>query len=221
MPQSDTTCWTMIRSAAAGDPVARNRFARVYLPVVRAYLVARWRAVPHPPDIDDAAQDVFVQCFRNGGLLEKVDSEGRGGFRAFLFGSARNVARKHENRAGTAEHLPDRLPADDTGPEQAFDRAWVRALLKEAWRVQEERAKAAGPAAARRLHLLRLRFGDGLPVREIARRWGEDPARLHHEYATAREEFRSALREVIAFHHPRATPGELERACVELLEAVG
>jgi hypothetical protein len=31
-----------------------------------------------------------------------------------------------------------------------------------------------------------------------------DAARLHHEYATARDEFRAALRTVVAFHHPAA-----------------
>ncbi|MBX9578727.1 MAG: hypothetical protein K2X87_00320, partial [Gemmataceae bacterium] len=69
----EPTCWTLIRDAAGGDQAARDRFARVYLPVVRAYLVARWRAAPRPPDADDAAQDVFVECFRAGGLLEKAD----------------------------------------------------------------------------------------------------------------------------------------------------
>ena len=38
MPAPDATCWTLIRDAAAGDPAARDRFARAYLPAVRAYL---------------------------------------------------------------------------------------------------------------------------------------------------------------------------------------
>jgi len=33
----------MIRGAAAGEVAERERFARRYIPVVRAYLVARWR----------------------------------------------------------------------------------------------------------------------------------------------------------------------------------
>jgi DNA-directed RNA polymerase specialized sigma24 family protein len=221
MPSPDATCWTMIHAAADGDPAARDRFARVYLPVVTTYLVARWRGVPHAPDPDDAAQDLFVECFRPGGLLGKADADRPGGFRAFLLGAARNVARRHEDRRRSAGRLPDDLPADDTGPAEAFDRAWARALLKEAVRVQEERAKEAGPVVDRRVQLLRLRFGDGLPIRDIAKRWGEDPAGLHREYATAREEFRSALRAVIAFHHPGATPAEVERVSGELLGAIG
>ena len=96
MTSPDVTCWSMIRDAAGGDPAARERFARVYLPVVKAYLAARWRAAKH--DADDAAQDVFVECFRVGGILEKADPERDGGFRTFLLGAVRNVARRHETR---------------------------------------------------------------------------------------------------------------------------
>src|SRR5262245_50868896 len=137
MTSPDTTCWTLINDAAGGDPAARERFAAVYLPVVRAYLAARWRAVPHRPDADDAAQDVFVECFRAGGRLEKADAGRNGGFRAFLLGAARNVARRHEDRRRPAAPLPADLPADDSDPAEAFDRAWARALMREAGRVQQ------------------------------------------------------------------------------------
>jgi RNA polymerase sigma-70 factor (ECF subfamily) len=214
----DATCWTLIRGAAGGDPAARDRFARIYLPVVRAYFAARWCG---RRDVDDAAQDVFVECFRAGGLLEKVDPRRPGGFRAFLLGAARNVARRHEARKQFDARLPADLPADDTGPEHAFDRAWARALLREAAAVQQRSAEQASPAAVRRVQLLRLRFGDGLPIRGIAARWGEDPAKLHHEYATARDEFRAALRDVVAFHHPGASNGDVDRACADLLGLLG
>jgi RNA polymerase sigma factor (sigma-70 family) len=218
MPSPDDfTCWTLIRGAADGDPAARDRFARVYQPVVAAYLAARWRGRP----TDDAVQDVFVECFRAGGILEKADPGRGGGFRAFLLGAARNVARRHVARPRPAAELPPDLPADDTGPEQAFDRAWARALLKEAARAQERAAAGAGPAAVRRVELLRLRFRDGLPIRDIAARWGEDAAKLHHEYATARDEFRRALADVVAFHLPGASAGEVGRACGDLLALLG
>jgi len=217
MSSPDATCWTLIRDAAGGDPAARERFARAYLPAVRAYLTARWRG---RHSVEDAAQDVFVECFKVGGLLDKAD-RGHGGFRAFLFSAVRHVAQRYEKPARPVGSLPDALPADDTGPAAAFDRAWARALLREAARAQEEAATRAGPPAIRRVQLLRLRFHDGLPIREIARLWGEDPARLHHEYATAREEFRAALRGVVAFHNPTAPPGELDRLAAELLGSLG
>src|SRR6185503_16207330 len=89
--------------------------------------------------------------------------------------------------------LPNSLPADDTGPEVAFDRAWARALLREAAAVQQQSAERAGAVAVRRVQLLRLRFHECLPIRDIARLRGEDAAKLHHDYATARDEFRRVL----------------------------
>ena len=80
---------------------------------------------------------------------------------------------------------------------------------------------SAGSEAGRRVHLLRLRFHDGLPIRDIAERWGMDAAKLHHEYATAREEFRAALRAVVAFHHPDAPSSELDQRATDLLALLG
>lgn len=97
------------------------------------------------------------------------------------------------------------------------ERAVIEGLLREAAAAQQRAADQAGPAAMRRVRLLQLRFQDGLPIRVIAARWGEDAAKLHHEYATARREFRNALRAVVGFHHPDAVSSELDRACAELL----
>lgn len=221
MPDSEATCWTLIHDAARGDRAARDRFGRVYLPVARTYFAARWRGSTQSPSVDDAAQDLFVECFRSGGLLEKVDVDRPGGFRAFLLGAARNVARRHESRQRPNNPLPDEIPGDDSGPAEAFDKAWARALLREAASVQHRSADQSGAAAVRRVQLLRLRFHEGFPIRDIAKRWNEDPAKLHHEYATARDEFRAALKEVVAFHHPGAPAGELDRLAAELLALVG
>jgi hypothetical protein len=43
MSASESTCWTVIRAAAAGSSKDRDELARRYLSVVRAYLSARWR----------------------------------------------------------------------------------------------------------------------------------------------------------------------------------
>ncbi len=212
----------MIRDAAAGDPAQRERFARVYEPVVRAYLAARWHTAG--ADLDDAVQDVFVECFRQGGVLERADPGRPGGFRAFLYGVVRNVARRAEARRHRrdeprGEEL-DAMAADEESLSKVFDRAWAKALMREAARLQQEEATRKGEGAVRRVELLQLRFHDGLPIRAIAERWGEDAARLHHEYARAREEFRAALHEVLAFHHP-GSPADVERACAELLALLG
>lgn len=210
---SESTCWTVIRGAAAGREDAREEFARRYLPIVRSYLGARWRGSPLIHELEDAVQEVFVACFTS--VLDRADSARPGGFRAYFYGMVRNVAREHERRrARGKERQPTssfELPADDEdGLSTLFDRAWAMSLLEQAVELHRKRAKG------KRVELLRLRFEEGLPIREIAKRWDVEPAWLHKEYARARDEYRAALAEVVAFHHP-GTPGEVDRECARLL----
>jgi DNA-directed RNA polymerase specialized sigma24 family protein len=212
MTPPDATCWTLIHAAAGGDRTARNAFARIYEPIAKAYFAARWKQARH--SLDDAVQDVFVECFKTDGVLHKVIDQQPDGFRGYFHGVLRNIALRHEAKR-QAVPLPPEQPADDTSLSVAFDKAWARAILKEAARVQAENAK--DERAKKRLALLQLRFSEGLPIRDIAARWNEDAAKLHHEYATAREEFRAALLTVLAFHQPTASPAQLEATSRELL----
>src|SRR6516164_10731447 len=98
MSTPESTCWTVIRAAAAGSPADREELAHRYLAVVRAYLGARWRGSPLRPDLDDAVQEVFVECFRQGGAVEAAAAGRVPSFRAFLYGVVRNVARRFESR---------------------------------------------------------------------------------------------------------------------------
>jgi RNA polymerase sigma-70 factor (ECF subfamily) len=91
--------------------------------------------------------------------------------------------------------------------------------MAEAARLQRERAAQRGPEALRRVELLRLRFEENLPIRTIAVRWGVDPTAVHHAYALARKEFRAALLDVVAFHHPGG-PEALEQEAAGLLKAL-
>ena len=219
MPTSESTCWTVIRAAAAGSPADREELARRYLGVVRAYLVARWRGSALRHDRDDATQEVFVECFRQGGALEAVGTDRVPSFRAFLYGVIRNVARRFESRpVPAAGPLPD-VEADDGSQSRLFERSWAQAIMAEAAQLQRQRAAERGAEAVQRVELLRLRFEEGLPIRTIADRWGVDPARLHHAYAVARQEFRAALLEVVAFHQP-GSPAELEQEAASLLKAL-
>jgi RNA polymerase sigma-70 factor (ECF subfamily) len=225
MSRSESTCWTVIHGAAAGGAGEREEFARRYTPILRAYLAARWRDSAYRHDLDDAVQQVFVECFRPDGVLARAE-RGRG-FRAFLYGVVRNVALRVER--DRARRLDQQAPSDvdlgalpDPEPNQAklFDRAWARALIREAGRLHEQNARRAGEAACRRVELLRLRFHEGLAIRDIAARWNEDAATLHREYSTARKEFKAALIEVVAFHHP-GTVAEVEAECADLLSLLG
>jgi RNA polymerase sigma-70 factor (ECF subfamily) len=209
---SRATCWTVIRGAAAGEQRERDEFARRYLPIVRQYLGARWRASPLRDDIDDIVQEVFVTFFKADGPLARADEDRP--FRPFFYGVVRNVAREHERRGQRNKEkatLPSEMPGDDDGLSTAFDRAWAMSLLKQA--VERHKEIAKDP---RDIELLRLRFEENLPVREIAKRWDADAARVHKAYARARDGYKAALTEVVAFHHP-GTAGEVERECARLL----
>jgi RNA polymerase sigma-70 factor (ECF subfamily) len=221
MAQGESTCWTVIAAAAAGCAAERAAFAERYQPVVRAYLTARWRDTPYRQDLDDAVQDVFVACFQRDGMLARAERDRPGGFRAFLYGLVRNVARRREagrgrDRQAAGDVDLDQFPAEEESQAKMFDRAWARSLLREAAVRQEEQARRTGAASLRRVELLRLRFHDGLPIRAIAERWQIDAAMLHREYAKARQEFKAALAEVVGFHHP-GSAAEIERECANLL----
>ena len=52
----------------------------------------------------------------------------------------------------------EELPAAEEPLSRAFDRAWARAILKQAAALQAERAQARDERAVRRVEILRLRF---------------------------------------------------------------
>ena len=219
MPNPESTCWSVIRAAAAGNRASRDVLARRYLGVVRAYLVARWRSSAVLGELGDAVQEVFVECFRQGGALEAAGAGRVHSFRAFLYGVTRNVARRYESQQPRFTPLPDELDANETSQSRLFDRAWAQAIMAEAAALQRQRAAERGPEALQRVDLLRLRFEENLPIRTIAERWGVAAATLHHAYALARKEFRAALLEVVAFHHPVGLES-LEQEAAGLLKAL-
>jgi RNA polymerase sigma-70 factor (ECF subfamily) len=222
MGDRKSTIWSVVDGAAAGRPVARERFVRLYTPVVQAYLKARWRGTPLIHEVEDALQETFVDCFRDDGALTRVDRN-RGSFRSFLLGVTRNIALRHERAAARRPSPPasrvdlDRIAARDESLSRSFDRAWALAIVRHAATVHHERAHRRGGRAKARAEILRLRFADDLPVRAIADRMGLDPERVHREYATARREFHRTLTEVVR----RALcvePGRVDEECRQLIQ---
>lgn len=218
------TRWTLVEDAARGEPGARDAFAQAYLPIVRAYLAARWEGRPWIGQLDDAAQDVFLDCLKDGGALTRVSREGPGRFRTWLYRVTLNVARRHEERRARGHEREQPLP--DEGPEPSddepalslvFDRAWAREMIRRAVVRQREAARDEG--RRRRVEILELRFGEGLPIREIAKRLGAEAARVHHDYARAREEFKEALRLEIQAQCS-GSAADIERECQALLARI-
>lgn len=222
-PMAEATCWTLIEGAAAGDGAARAEFTERYLPVIRAYLHARWRGRLLGDEREDAVQEVFVECLREDGVLARAGAGDRRGFRAFLFGVVRNVALRVESARvrlrdspGSSSFQPDQLAIAEESLSRVFDRAWATSLLSEAVQRQSLLARDGGPEAAKRVELLRLVFQDGRSLADVAREWNAEPRSIYREYERAQADFLSALKQVVAFHHPGA-PEAVGRECRELL----
>jgi len=152
--------------------------------------------------VDDAAQQVFLDCFKQGGALDRADPDRQ--FRAFLYGVVRNVALMVERkRARTRERQTTSsldlgaIASHEDSCATVFDREWALALMRDAAELQLDRARQRGPDAVRRHRLLALRYGENLPIREIAARWHMDAAILHHQYGKAKDEFKRALMDVV------------------------
>lgn len=225
-PSEPDTSWSLLRAAHDGDVAARDAFARQYLPVARAYLSARWRG-PRKQLIGDALQEIALECYREGGAIQRANAGEVDKFKAFFLGLVRKVALRVEERVASRQTKEDAIAtqfgeerADETSLSRIFDRAWAAAVIREAADLLKERARSDDPAAQRRVELLRLRFEEGLAIRDIAKLWGEDAARVHHEYARARENFVSALREVVARRHP-GSPEAVARVLRDLVALVG
>jgi RNA polymerase sigma factor (sigma-70 family) len=222
MPSQDSTCWTLLEGAAAGGEGPRAEFVKRYEPVVRAYLAARWRGSGLLQELDDTTQEVFIECLRGGGVLARARADWPGGFRAFLYGAVRNIALRVESRQARRRQVAreqadlEAIASGEDSLSRSFDRAWAKAVVREAAERQAVLSAERGETAVQRVELLRLRFHEGMPIREIARVWGMDPAVLHHEYARARAEFLSALRDVIASQHP-GSPAAVDDECAQLL----
>ncbi len=174
-------------------------------------------------------QEFFVECFREGGLLVRSSerharrAQDLSRFRAFLHGAVRNIALRFEKRCATqARHRapgpfdPSALAEREATLSRLFDRAWAQSIMRQAVDVMRLRARRTGGRQQRRVELLCLRFHEGMPIRDIAPAWNEDPAVLHRELEKARKEFRDALREVLGLHAACARE-KLEAECDRLL----
>lgn len=198
----DSTCWTLIESAARGDTRSRDEIVQRYGQMIRAYFGSRWRGARC--DVDDAAHEVILECLKPKGALERADRHRTGGFRPFLLAVCRHVAQRHERRVARAKALDDGaerlddVEVDDRTPSAEFDRAWAAGLVATALQQLQVESQS-NEASGRRLEILRRRHLEDTPIRDLAAEWRADPAELHHEYARARSDFQRALRDALRF----------------------
>jgi DNA-directed RNA polymerase specialized sigma24 family protein len=224
MTDADTTSWQLVEGAAAGSGSARAEFAHRYGAMIRRQLERRWRQEPLRQQIEDALQEVFVECLKPHGALVRAEQARGIGFRRFLGAVVSNVAarvetrlaRQHRRHPGSPS--PESAPASQTSMAQHVDRAWALGVMREAVEEQERRATAIGAKALLRLKLLRLRFEEGRSIPEVAALWNLPATHVHHQYAKARQDFLKALLVAVERRFPEATREELEERARQLVE---
>ena len=199
---------------------------RNYTAPIRAYLSHRWRDASQVDAIDDAVQDVFVECIKPGGALEGADPT-NGEFRGLLYAVVRNVARRYEERAmrpgqGTegSVHLDD-LPDRAEALSRFFDRSWAEAIVRDAILRHARVARHGDRDTRRRYRILRLRHQEGLPIREIAARLDvASVEEVHNAYRRSRREFREHMRKAVA-HHTGVGLDALDTECQRVTALLG
>lgn len=224
MADEPLTSWTLVLGAAGGSAPARDVFAARYGPAIAAYFAARWRLRPDEDRVFDATQDTLVECFKAEGALSRVDPVRPGGFRAYLYGIARNVALMAERRSARRREVSagEGLDVEAGDRNEAtlslvFDRAFVRGIVREA-RERMARRSIRSPAAEARYRVLALQFEHDQPPREIAARLALPVERVYELLKEARREYRDCLVETVASLHPGCSQAEVERHCVDLIQ---
>jgi RNA polymerase sigma factor (sigma-70 family) len=201
-------------AAAGGDPTEQAVFAAVYGELVRKWLWFRWRHGPLRGLIEDAVQEVFVECLRPGGALQHLDP-GRAvhGPAAFLRGVVQHVAQRIErSEARRLRTIRERLADSPTvrpDPPEQGDADWARARIATALDMLDRGDRASPPHRSLR-QFLRLHFEDGLPVRAIARLWHEPAQRVQETRRRACRRFRDCLVRVVQGKDPGHQAGPEE-----------
>ena len=222
MSNLDTSSWSLIRRAAAGNPQDRERFAARYAPVIRAYFSARWHLPLAHERVQDASQEVFVQCFKPGGVLTQADPSHGSGFQAFLYGVARRIGANLDRRLGQRKEIDahsafdEQAASSELALSKSFDRAWARLVAREAGELARARAEGH-PARIAGLEALQLQFFEGLQPRAIAERRGAAVEAIYESLRQAKKDFRAAFVEVMATYNPDCTEAELRQKCIDLV----
>jgi RNA polymerase sigma factor (sigma-70 family) len=218
----DSTSWSLVFGAAAGSAADGESFARQYSPLIRRFLAARWRLPVEHDQVAEGCQEVLVQLFKPQGALAHLEEEGSD-FRGFLYGVVRNVAlmieRTERRRRRVVGHEscfdPEQVEDSEATLSQVFDLGWAQMLAGQALGRLSERL---GKDRRDHYRCLEMRYLEGLPPREIATRLQRDVQQVYELLRTARNEFRSALLEVMAEYHPGCSPEELKAKCRDLTQ---
>lgn len=212
-----STMWTLIQRAQAGDRAALEGFAETYRPAIVTFLVRRGL----PADrAEDVAQQVFLVLLRND-VLSRVGREG-GKFRGFLIAVTRNVLGNLHKQEGAAKRgrAREALPLDPEvlegpageGEDDTFDHLWVLSLLKTALERLERESERRGTPYAQ---AVRLVGEEGCDYKTAAARLGKSEGGVRNYVHRGRELLASYVREAIAGYAVDAADYEREVAYLD------
>ena len=204
-----TTMWSLIGRAKAGDSSALTEVVQRYRPALVTFLS---RQGMDPNQAEDVTQDVFLTLFRNG-VFSRVEERG-GKFRSFLIGIAKNVlgnALKHDRAlkrgGGSTPVSLDPLAEVATPLKEDFDHLWVINLVKLAMqRLSDESDRRGIPYA----ETLRLIAEEGCSYERAAQLQGKSVPDVRNHVHRARELLGGYIREEIAAYSYSAEDYESE-----------
>lgn len=189
--------------------------------MVRIELAAQLRRAVDDPDVEDAVQEVLLECLKAGGALERASEAKCTRFRAYLGGITRNVGLRHLRvRKNQPSALEETEFVSDSSPdvEANLNAAWSQAVLGEAMALLV-RESCLAETARLRLRVLQLRHQEGLKAAQVAEMLGISATRVHHLTSEAKNEYRLALLSVVSQQNPGLGRAEIEAECVALLQA--
>ncbi len=167
---SDDRDLALVRAASGGDEAA---FAALYESLLpRVYGFVRRRLGSHA-DAEDVTQEILIEVFRGLAAFR-----GDAPFSAWVFAIVRRVLARHwaGRRPGEPLGRASAVAARAPSPE---DRAHARGVLRRIFDFLDRRHRGASQA-------LELQLGQGLALREVARRLGRTPNALKASLRRAR-----------------------------------
>ncbi len=170
-PETSVTLLRTLREARSGvDDAAWVRFVDLYGPVV-CHLVRLLSPGISDADADDAVQDVFVKLVDvlRSGAYDPAKSK----FRTYLSTLARRLLIDRYRAAARIEGRTVVLDAAEDVASNADPGEWMDAKWRVACRLAAERRVMEESAISKQSReLWRLVSGEGVPVKEAARRLG-------------------------------------------------
>ena len=226
-----TTHWSVVLAAGRTDTTrAQSALAKLcstYWYPLYAYVRRRGYS---PHDAQDLTQAFFAHLLERQSFSHADPNRGR--FRSFLLGVMNHFLANEWNRAhaqkrgGGATLLPlqwddaetryGHEPADNTTPEQNFERRWAMALLEEVLRRLAEEYHQEGRAELfAELNPCLVGERATHPYAELATRLGVTEGTVKSAVHRMRQRYRQLLRDEIA--NTVAAPGEVDAELRHLL----